>query len=269
MHPTTRDWVCRIVCAAMVAGSAAGAWAQDTSSGVHEAVFPLPGAAFPLPGAAQDIRILSGDSVRLRWSDAGDGAVIIGLGPVTASGERLVTPENDTSYTLIAGEGPAARFRTIDVQVRGRKGRGVGNPDFPPLTEYHTTIDGAVAGLPYPALVERVYRYLQDTCGHQVESTHKPWEPDYTLWTNYAQPAGGRPRCLEPLPGLDTIKRPIAAAFFVRLSPAGKAGAATALEIGAVARFRYANEERWRVLDDPAVVKGLADSLRQRLEALK
>jgi hypothetical protein len=232
-----------------------------------------PGASdgvFPAAGASQQVRIAAGESLRLSWSDAGAHAFLIGVGPVPPQGEHVVTPQADVTYTLIAGDGPGVRFRSVDVTVQGRKGRGVGNPDFPTLAEYRTTIDAVLAGGEYPALVHRVYRYLQDVCGHEVESTHKPWETDYTLWTNYsAAQIGALAPCLDRAQGLDVSTRPVGAAFYVRLTPAAKPGAGATAEIGAIARFRYASEKRWRSLDDPAYAKAFADGLRKRLEALK
>lgn len=264
MHPIghARAWLLAMLATAAV--TTIGAHPQGAgAAGVHDATFPA-------VGESKEINILTGESVTLRWIDAGPDALIVGIGPVPAQGERLVRPPNDITYTLISGDGPATGFRSLDVFVRGRKGRGVGNPDFPPLTQYRTTVDGVVAGIAYPALVQRVYRYLQDTCGHEVESTHKPWEQDYTLWTNYAQPtATGLPKCVDQPSGLDAAKRAASTAYFVRLIPAEKTESATTVEIGAVARFRYANEERWRSLEEPAHVKAFAEGLRRSLEAFK
>lgn len=225
---------------------------------------------FPEASEPTEVRIAAGESLKLRWADAGTDAYLVGVGAVPSRGERILDPQSDVTYTLISGDGPTVRFRSVDVVVEGRKGRGVGNPEFPPPTEYRATIDGVLTGLAYPVLVQRVYHYLQNVCGHQVESTHKPWEPDYTLWTNYAQPTeGGLPRCIDRVPGLDASKRPIGAAFFVRLTPAKLAGTGTSVEIGAIARFRYASEERWRRFEDSAHATAFAQGLRRRLEVLK
>jgi uncharacterized protein YkwD/chitodextrinase len=117
-------------------------WTTDFG-GVVEAAITPPGSTpppTPLPTvtsfAATPSSIVAGQSATLSWSTTGATAVTItgGIGTVSNSGSRTVTPPQTTTYTLTATNSDGTAMATVTVSVTAAPPKDITPPSVPSLT---------------------------------------------------------------------------------------------------------------------------------------
>ena len=217
------------------------------------------------PGGSQ-ITAPAGERLLLQWADVSGDPVLVGFGRMPSAGEREVTAHEDTTYTLISGDGPTVRFQSVFVTVADA--RGAGEDEAPGLNRYVNTLKATIAGKTYTALVQGVADLLQDRCGYSVRGDHLPNQPYYTVYPNLAVAGPSYSACFSRPPGFDPAKRVLRTSVLVRLTP--EAPQRTHVEVGALASWRYAQEKAWRdFADQGAYQHSMSSELRTRMEALR
>jgi hypothetical protein len=210
----------------------------------------------------------AGQPVTLRWENASASALLVGVGLVAARGEQVVMPDHETTYVLVEENAASVSIRSIVVAVRGRKGAGVGNTSFPSDKAFtDAPVEGSIAGKPFIAVVTQVFKFLQDTCRHVVESSHLPWqEAEFDLYTNYSE----APDCTGAAAPAEASGRKIRRAFRVRLHKAEGSADRTNVQVSAIGQSRRQAEDdsKWENLKSERSF-ALAAALKTRLERLQ
>ena len=218
------------------------------------------------PDAVAPVTAFSGERLRLQWAGLGPDAVLVGVGHVPASGEREVTAFSDTTYTIISGDGPAARLLSVAVTISDA--RGAAEDEAPGFNRYVNTLKATIAGKAFPALVQGVANLLQDRCGYAVRGDHLPNQPHYTVFTNLADAGPSYASCFSSPPGFNPSTRKLRTSLLVRLTPTGEQQVHA--EVGALALWRYAQEKEWREFPDQgAYQRTISAELRTRMEELR
>jgi len=225
-------------------------------------------ATFPQSGQFERVEADAGQPVTLRWDGVSGSALLVGVGPVPARGERVVTPDHEMTYVLVEENAATVNIRSIVVGVRGRKGAGIGNAGFPNDKAFaDAPVEGIITGRPFISVVTDVFRFLQDTCRHVVESSHLPWqESEFDLYTNYSE----APDCTGAAPPAEASGRKVRRAFRVRLHKADGGADRTNVQVSAVGQSRRLaeDESKWENLAGDRSF-ALAAAMKTRLERLR
>jgi hypothetical protein len=120
--------------------------------------------------------IEKGETTTLSWSiiDAATASIDQGIGSVGSSGERTVTPTENTTYTLTAGNSDGTVTKTASVTVKevavivldGTPKKTMTSYDCPMLTGYvrnNGTVTGYNCGIEFRAYSDSNYTTIIDT----------------------------------------------------------------------------------------------------------
>lgn len=180
--------------------------------------------------------IAPGDSAELTWQvKNADLVYISNVGKVSLSGRIKISPDNSTTYTLIAESKAGIITKTISLEVKGTRG----DEDFPEMSEFKFRNEYKLSAPSFTAILDQVHNLLQDMLGFQVNESYDR----HAGQTKFVTKLSIKPELKQRNEGAIRARR---IAFLVEVNEFSAAAKEYPCAIHAFIQYQRRAESRWR-----------------------
>jgi len=180
--------------------------------------------------------IAAGDSAQLSWQvKNADLVYISSVGKVSLSGRIKISPDNSTTYTLIAESEAGIIRKTVSLEVKGTRG----DQDFPKSDEFKFKNAYQLSAPSFVLLLDHVHHLLQNMLGFQVSESYDR----HTGQEKFVTRLSIKPELKQRTEGAIRARR---IAYLVEINEFSASARKYPCTIHALIQYQRRAENRWR-----------------------
>lgn len=215
-----------------------------------------PEISFEIKPAAISI----GDSATMKWDIRhADQAYILNVGKIPLSGSQKISPQNNTSITIIAEGAQGIASKIIPIEVTG----GRGEEGFPAKEKFKAQRCYTISAPSFIDLLKHIHNVLQDYLEFRVNETYDRHSGKTTFLTK----ASRKPELVPPKESKIRARR---IAWLIEVNAARSPSQEFSYTIDTYIEYRRRSEKRWRTEPDEKIytneIQKLHDLINQAFD---